>query len=126
MQIIRTAEAFARLLATHPNTELRALLQAQADRLAEYADYDMEELAMFAILQSGDDLNRIDAALGWSLLDSEGSFSHPVELINRHSGWYEAPFILSDDGFGLVLFVPIDERTDSRLLEACKRALIEA
>lgn len=125
MLIIRTAEAFARLLATHPDTELKALLQAQADRLAEYPDYTMEELAMFVIIDPPDALDTLDAALGWSLLDGD-TFTHPAELIGLHGNWIEATFILSDDSFGLVLYVPIDARTDKLLLAACKHALIEA
>ena len=81
---------------------------------------------MFAIVQPHDGLNSIDSELGWSLLDSDGSFSHPVELIALHQKWIEATFILSDDGFGLVLFVPLDVPTDEMLFAAFKRALIEA
>lgn len=125
MILIRTAEDFARVLSEPPDLELQTLLQAYADRLAEYPDFTFEELGMFAIVQPGDNLNSIDSAIGWPILDSDGSFSHSVELIVQHSGWYEVTFILSDGGFGLVLFVPLDERTDSKLLAACKRALIE-
>lgn len=125
MIVIRTAEDLARVLSEPPDPELLSLLQAQADRLAEYPDFTFEELGMFAIVQPGDDLNSIDAAIGWALLDDD-TFARPVELIVQHGSWIEATFILSDDGFGLVLFVPIDASTDSQLLAACKRALIEA
>ncbi|MFD2134475.1 hypothetical protein ACFSLT_03190 [Novosphingobium resinovorum] len=35
-------------------------------------------------------------------------------------------FILSDDGFGLVLFVPIDRGTDAKLMAATEAAFAEA
>ena len=119
MILIRTAEALARALA---QPELKCLLQVQADRLAEYNDYDLSELGMFAIIQAGDALHEIDQAIGWSLLKGD-TFAKPVELIARHSNWYEMTFILSDDGFGLVLFVPIN--ADSKLIAACNRALTD-
>ena len=120
MNIIRTAEAFARLLATHPDPDLKALLQAQADRLAEYDDYTLEELAMIAVIQPHDTLEGIDTALGWTLLDGD-IFAKPVELIDLRSGWYEVTFILGDDGFGLVLYVPDTKGTNEQLLRACDR-----
>ena len=124
MQIIRTAEDFARLLATHADPDLRSLLKAQADRLTAYVDYDLSELAMFAIVEPGDDLNSIDSAIGWSLLDGD-TFSRPVEIITQVRGWYEVTFILSDDGFGLVLYVPDIDGTNRQLLAACEQALSE-
>jgi len=124
MHICRTAEAFARLLATHPDPELKSLLQVLADRLADYEDYTFEELAEVLIVEPGDTLDAIDAALGRSLLDGD-TFARPVELIAPHARWIEAVTILDDTGFGLILFVPLDERTDQRLLAACKHALIE-
>ena len=124
MHICRTAEAFARLLATHPDSELRTLLQVQADRLTDYDDYTFEELALIVVLVPPDALDAIDTALGWSLLEGE-TFARPVELIAPHVRWIEAVTILDDTGFGLILYVPLDERTDRRLITACKHALIE-
>jgi hypothetical protein len=42
----------------------------------------------------------------------------PPEIHDEHEGWHELVFILSDDGFGLVLFIAKHPATDARLLKA--------
>ncbi|EQB17810.1 hypothetical protein L284_06420 [Novosphingobium lindaniclasticum LE124] len=106
--------------------EIHTLLEAHLDRLAEYDGFDLEDLAMFAIVMPGDALDGIEDDLGRSLIDSAGTFIQPPEIIHRHAGWFEVAFILSDDGFGLVLFVPIDSNTDVKLMAATETAFAEA
>lgn len=122
MNLIRTAEDMVRALTSPLDPDLKALLQEQADRLDTYQEYDLSELAQFLIIQQGDTLEEIDAALGWALLEG-GSFAKPVELIARRGGWIEVVFILSDDGFGLVLLVQKEEGIDPDLLALCQRHL---
>lgn len=81
---------------------------------------------MFAIVMPGDTSEEIEEHLGRSLIDSTGTFINPPEIIQRHTDWFELAFILSDDGFGLVLFVPIDSATDARLMAATEAAFAEA
>src|SRR5690606_15126186 len=103
MIVIRTAEELACAIAAAPNTQLSTLLTAHAERLAAY---DLEDVAEFVIVQAGDTLDSIEAELNLRL------FASPVELIAEHDQWFELTWILSDDGFGLVLFVPAAESTD--------------
>lgn len=111
--IIRTAEDMACAIANPPDPEIAALLQAHAERLAEYEGLDLSELGLFVIIQPGDTVEMIEESLNWSLLDQIGSFIQPIEIIARHGG------------YGLVLFVPIDEATEPRLLTACEGAFAE-
>jgi hypothetical protein len=41
------------------------------------------------------------------------------DVIEIHPGWYELTIVLSDSGFGIVLYVPKYPYTDPRLLEIC-------
>lgn len=125
MHIIRSGEDMAHAIANPPDPEIGALLQGQVERLAEYEGFDLAELAMFAIGFPGDTLDSIEEGLGRCLIDSTGTFMHPPEIIARHGGWYEATFILSDDGYGLVFYVPIASATEPRLLTACERAVTD-
>jgi hypothetical protein len=43
-----------------------------------------------------------------------------TEWIADHGSWFEAVYILSDDGFGVVLFVQNDEGVDPELLAMCR------
>ncbi|QSR17178.1 hypothetical protein CA833_08260 [Novosphingobium sp. KA1] len=106
--------------------EVHALLEAHLDRLAEYDGFDLEDLAMIAIVAPGDTLDSIEFDLGRSLIDSAETFIQPPEIIQRHTDWFEVAFILSDDGFGLVLFVPINSNTDAKLMAATEAAYAEA
>lgn len=125
MIIIHTEVEMAHAIAAPPDPVVGSLLQTQAEALACYEGYELTELAQFAIIQPSDTTDTIEQSLGCQLLDDAGSFTKPAELISEHAGWYEVTFILSDDGFGLVLYVPKGERTDCRLLQACERALAE-
>lgn len=114
MHMIRSTEALSRLAATHQDNTLRHLLAAQAENLA---DYDLKEIATLLVVEPQDTCAALNEALGWSLLTGD-HFTHYAELQNRHGGWHEITFILSDDGYGLVLYVPEDG--PAALLNACK------
>lgn len=126
MLIIRTYAALSDASALLEGNEVHALLEAHRERLAEYADFDLTDLAMFAIVMPGDTLDSIEDDLGRALIDRTGNFIDPAEIIQRHTDWFEVAFILSDDGFGLVLFVPIDSATDARLMAATEAAFTES
>ena len=122
MIVIRTAEEMARALDSPLDPELKHCLQDHWDRLAEWQDYDLSELAVFLIVQAGDTLEQAEAIISQPLVQ-EGCFTIPPELVARRGGWFEATFILSDDGFGLVLLVEIADSTVPDLLAACNHHL---
>lgn len=126
MIVIRTYAALSDASAVLEGNEVHVLLEAHRERLADYADFDLTDLAMFAIAMPGDTLDSIEDDLGRALIDSTGIFIDPPEIIRRHTNWFEIAWILSDDGFGLVLFVPIDSATDARLTAATEAAFTEA
>lgn len=121
MIVIRTAEDMACVLATTPDTQMKELLTAHAERLA---DYDLEDVAEFVIVQPGDTLDAIEEACQLRLVEGD-TFLSPVELITEHALWYEVVWILSDDGFGLVLLVNKAEGTEPQVLAACRTALLD-
>lgn len=119
---IRTAEALARAIETPPDYKLRTLLAARAVSLADYSEYDFSELMEIVIVQVGDRLPDIERSYGEPMV-AEGLLAFPVESIVRNAGWYEALWIKSDDGFGLVLYVQDHPMTDAALRSACAAAL---
>lgn len=125
MLIIRTAEELACTIAAPSGPEIASILRVHADRLAEFDNFELSDLALFAIIQPGDTLESVEDALNWRLTDGDGGFIQPPEIVSRHAGWYEVVFILSDDGYGLVLLLPIQGGTEPKLLAACNRAYEE-
>lgn len=126
MFIIHTYAALSDVSAVLEGNEVHGLLEAHVERLSAYAEFDLPDLAMFVIAMPGDTLDSIEDELGRSLIDSAGTFIQPPEIVQKHRGWIELAFIVSDDGFGLVLFVPIDSNTDARLMAATEAAFAEA
>ena len=122
MIVIRTAEEMARALDSPFNPTLKQRLQGHWDRLSEWADYELSELAVFLIVQPGDTLEQAETAFGQPLV-RDSKFCFLPELIDQHGGWFEVTFILSDDGFGLILLVQIDPHADNELIAACHNAV---
>lgn len=111
MNTIRTAEELARLLASTSDPELQAILTGHQLRLSAYADFAFEELAIILLAEPCDTLANLLAAGG------AGEDTIP-ELVIHHQRWLEATFLLSDDGFGLILLVDHTESANAELLTA--------
>lgn len=89
MHKIHTASALARFADTCTDDTLRPLLQAKADLLADYDD-----LATFIIMQPSESLD---------------AWPEP-ELVETFGGWTVITIVLSDEGEGVILFVPEGDR----------------
>lgn len=82
MTTIETWDALDRAIA------VAAVLAEHRTRLEEYrADYDLEDLARFVILEPGETIET----------------PVPAEYVTEHKGFSESVHIYSDDGFGLVV-----------------------
>lgn len=122
MIVIRTAEDLARALDSPLDLELHTVLQGHAERLAEWQDYPLEDLALFVVAQPGDTVEELELSAEGPLV-TDAEFAFGPEFICRHGNWIEAVFVFSDDGYGLVLLVPIAKDTDPDLLAACNKHL---
>lgn len=102
---------------------LRSMLQTRLTQLGNLID-----LSHLLIVQPGDTAADAQNELGWSLLHNvvdELPYDHPDftpswEWIEHHSDWYEFVFIVSDDGFGIHVFVQDHPETDPDLLNLCR------
>jgi len=117
MKMIRSAEELTRVLASNLDPPLRDILEGHRDRLAEYADYSLEELASFCIVEPGDQPQALQDVSGVNILKDPPDW----EYIDRHGGWYELAFVLSDHGFGWIVLIPDLPSVDGRLLGLCRR-----
>ena len=118
MKVIRTAGDLARLLDTQLDPVLHNILTCHQGRLALYPDFTFEELALIIIVEAGDRLGPESP-----VQVRGGCFTQPAEFIHDKTGWYDSAFILSDDGFGLVLIVQQGEGADRDLIAACEAEL---
>lgn len=116
MLIVANDAEMVAFLADPPEHELADLVRAHAERLVDFA---LEDIAIFAVCQPGDTVEQVEQMLEWTLLDGEGGFDLLPEIHHETASWHELVFILSDDGFGLVLMIAKHPATDARLLKAC-------
>lgn len=118
MIVIRTAEEMARALDSPLPSILQQRLQQHCQRLAAYEGYELGELAHFVITQPADTLEDLNAASPTGPIVGAADFIIEPECIERLAGWYELTFILSDDGFGIVVFIEQGSSIDRQFADA--------
>lgn len=96
MYIIRSADEMARYLASGIDADLHALLTAKVAELTGYDGCELGDLSSFLIVQPGDTLDDVEDCVGRSMSDAE--------YTKRLGGWIEMVIILSDDGYGWVIY----------------------
>lgn len=115
MQSIRTWTELADWLEHPTHPDIAALLQLRRDQLRPLGA--LIDIGTFIVVQPGDTVGGIEAALGVAIT-SDGSPTW--EWVLRHGAIFEAPIILSDNGFGHVLIVPDTQGIDPQLLALCR------
>tara|TARA_R110000824_G_scaffold203222_7_gene387612 strand:+ start:1509 stop:1901 length:393 start_codon:yes stop_codon:yes gene_type:complete len=129
MITLRTASAVKSTIALLADNQLRALLTERLQQLTNaWEGIDLSYLTHFLIIQAGDTAADAENELGWSLLVNpvdgarvgQPDFTPSWEWIEDHGGWFEAVYIISDDGFGISLFVQDHPETDEELLAMCR------
>ena len=110
MNIICTSEALDNWVRACPDPDIAALLQTRRDQLIDLGA--LEEVGVFVIVEAGDTMSAVEQTVGVSFVtDGQPNW----EWVQRHGLVFEAPIILSDDGFGHVLIVPDIEGIDPLL-----------
>lgn len=119
-----------RVMATDSNDKaLRSLILQRVEGFSDLlADFDLADLLHIIVMEVGDTVGALEEAIPHSVLTdwagrhcTELNFVPPWEVCEIHPGWFEIIFVLTDDGFGVVVYVPRDEGTDPVLLELCQR-----
>lgn len=123
MQIITDTTTMSLALDSPLSPAIKALLAIRRDQLLSDTggNYDIGELANWIIVAPGDPLAAIEQAAGFPIASDP-----PWEWVLDHSGIMEAPIILSDDGFGVILIVPDEQGIDPVLLQLLKRDAVAA
>ena len=118
MLIITDAEGLVSALASSLPENIKALLALRRDQLLldTNGEYDLGELAHWVVVAQGDALPAIEAAANYPIAPDPS-----WEWVLDFGGVFEAPIILSDDGFGVVLIVPDEPGIDPILLALLRR-----
>ena len=110
MLVIRDAAS----LATVANPAIRQMVQQRIDAIASDEPYNSDLNGYFLVLEAGDSLAAIATQIGFDPL------TKTPEILEEYSDCYDLLFFLSDDGFGIELFIPKSSGIPE-LLSMCQR-----
>lgn len=124
MLILRTTADMAAILLRPIDPDLWDLLSL---RRAQLVELDLSYQALFVVAEPDDPPPIIDDALGFpvavNLIDGtqlgDAHFTPSWEHRDRHPGWIELTWIMTDDGFAHVLLIPDRPDIDPQLRQLC-------
>jgi hypothetical protein len=90
MHILKNGDAIHQYLQTSPDTELRRIITDRVHTLSE--EDDIGEIAHFYVVESAEELKALN-------------LPSMHEVREDHKDWTELVYVISDDGFGLEVFV---------------------
>lgn len=113
---------------------LRSLLTQRFKEISQDEPYDPDVLGYFMVVEPIDSVEALETATGCSILHGrfgaaifgEQGFVPAFEFMEEHPSCFEMAFIISDDGFGIELFVPKLSGINPQLLALCATYAIEA
>lgn len=125
MIVVRDPESIERVW----DPAIRELLSARLAMLGEEEPYDPSVSGYFIVLEPGDQHLELDRQLGFPVLSNrwdgstfgEPGFAPSTEILEEYPTCYDLVFILSDDGYGVEIFVPKQPGVDDRLLALCEQ-----
>ncbi len=106
---------------------LRDLIEQRILEVSDGGSWDSTLYGYFIVVEPGDSVAALEAESGCCMLTgrfTEACFGDPgfvpsFEFIEEHTNCYECVWILSDDGFGVVILVPKVDGIDPRLMSMC-------
>ncbi len=112
--------------------EIRELIAARIAALSEDEHYEADTHGRFVVWEAGDSVGDLSQVLSFSALCNrstgvnfgEPGFTPSFELVEEHPNCFEMVFVLSDDGYGVVVFIPKSVDADSTLLAMCRQYAI--
>jgi hypothetical protein len=93
---------------------IRQMILQRIDAIASDEPYDATQHGYFLVIVEGDTLQAINAQIGFDLL------AKPYEILEEYPDCYDLLYIVSDDGFGVELFIPKNVDIDPDLLLMCQ------
>jgi hypothetical protein len=114
-------------LSSIADPELRNLVQLRLAQLSDGEPYDRDVHGEMIVVDVGDGTDDLESVVGFPVLTNpfDGHhYGHPdfvpaCEVIEDHGHCHEMVFVLSDEGTGVILFVPKKLGIDPELLSMC-------
>lgn len=127
MRALRCTESIEEEIRSCTDPAMAQVLANHVQFVREYEDYEVSELFNALMVEPGDTLETIDAAMERQFLVNyysgkrlgDPGFKPCFETLEEHSTFYEMFFIQSDEGFGVAVLVPKRPDIDPQILAMC-------
>ena len=114
--------------------ELRQHMLEIIGKITDGAFYNPSIYGHFVLVEAGDSITEIEAKTGCQIMHDlsnkcqfdDSKFQPSFEWLVEHPSFYEAVFIISDDGFGVDLLIPKALGIDVELLAMCAEYAVPA
>jgi hypothetical protein len=123
MQRLRDLESVRAI----PQVEWREFILNRIEQICDGAVYVSGVHGEFVLVEAADNVNVIEVATGCKFVTNicdgsrlgDGGITPCFEWVAEHLTCYEMPFVLSDDGYGLVFIIPKQSGMDAELMNLC-------
>ncbi len=85
--------------------ELKLIILARVAELSEYVDH-FSELVRFVLLCADDCLPSLENELGFTVVPRGAIAYRRCDAYEEHRSFMELVYVLSDDGSGIIVFIP--------------------
>ena len=128
MIIVKTISAIQKI----SNAAIRALVQQRINDLGGEA-FDADSLGYFLVIEAIDTIEAISEQVGFNILHNrftgtrydQTGFTPSFEFVEEFPTCYDMVFILSDDGYGVEVFVQKASGVSLELLVMCQRYAVQ-
>ena len=128
MIIVKTIAAIQKI----SNAAIRALVQQRINDLGGEA-FDADSLGYFLVIEAIDTIEAISEQVGFNILHNrftgtrydQTGFTPSFEFVEEFPACYDMVFILSDDGYGVEVFVQKASGVSLELLVMCQRYAVQ-
>lgn len=125
-------EIFMQVIRDLPSTQqisdpvIRQLVRQRIDDLGG-DKFNAAELGFFLVVEPGDSLGSINAQIGFNIQANRCTgirfgapgFTPSFEFVEEIGNCFDMVFVISDDGFGIEVFIPKTDGVDPDLLVMC-------
>ncbi len=115
------------LVSSITDSNIRSLVGQRFTEICAGEPYDYDIHGYMIVVESGDTVDAIEKESSCAILRdlfNDSSFGDPdfspsFEALEEHAGCYEMVFIITDEGFGIAIFIPKAAGIDADLLAMC-------
>ena len=130
MIVLRDPEATSRIA----DVAVRQLVEQRFVQICSGEPYNVDSHGYVIVVEPGDAVATLEAESGCPILHDifgEARFGAPefspaTEALEEHASCYELVFIFSDEGAGVLIFVPKVDGIDATLLAMCAAYAVPA